>query len=71
MTTQAPGDNIVLQAGKAGLVSFPGITVESARIASEILQRNSSEYDGFHNAKGTYSVPNGGINTANLTCLLA
>lgn len=63
-------DKTLLTVKKAGLISFPGTTVESARAVSELLQRDKTENNGFMNSRGTYSVPCGDINAADLTCLL-
>lgn len=33
--------------GKGGLMSFPGITAESSRKLSELMQKNQDEHHGF------------------------
>lgn len=70
METEIPENNILLVA-KTDRISFPGITVESARTASELLQRDYNEHDGFTNPKGTNSVPSNGYQSILLTHLLA
>jgi hypothetical protein len=37
-------------------MSFPGITAESSRKLSELLQRNQDDYHGFFNDKGVYCI---------------
>lgn len=70
MTILTMENETPLTVKKGGLISFPGMTVESARTVSELLQRDKNENNGFMHSKGTYSVPCGDINVANLTCLL-
>lgn len=63
-------NKILLTVKKAGQVSFPGVTVESARAVSELLQRDKNGNNGFRHSKGTHSVPCGDMNTTDLTYLL-
>lgn len=70
MTIVTQENSIQLTAKKAGLISFPGITEESARTASELLQRDNNENNGFSSTRGTNSVPCDSVNTTDLTCLL-
>lgn len=54
MTTNIADAKIVLTPEKPGLMSFPGVTVESARTASELLQRNNAENHAFFNPRGMH-----------------
>lgn len=42
--------------GKGGLMSFPGITAESSRKLSELLQKNQEDYHGFFSDLGVYPI---------------
>lgn len=59
MATQISGQQMVLNPEKAGLMSFPGITAESTRTASELLQKNDNDYHGFFSHLGIYSHESG------------
>lgn len=40
-------EDLSIAPGKGGFMSFPGITAESSRKLSELLQKNRDEYHGF------------------------
>lgn len=50
--TSPPQTPFSLVPYKAGLLSFPGISAESAHTTTELLQRNHADYHGFFSDLG-------------------